>query len=90
MSDKITILEQGAWIDNCDFAFQCPKTWESLLKTDDPSIRVCLTCNTPVFLCLTENEFRENRLRQRCVAVNSTRVSAILLGVPQQSYANDE
>jgi len=40
-------------IENCapTFKFQCPKQWESLTVTGDPTVRHCGACDKDVYYC---------------------------------------
>ena len=58
---------------SCDFSFQCPKMWEGLSSTDNPSIRHCSECDRDVHLALTEEDFRRNVDEGHCVAVRVLR-----------------
>ena len=42
----------------CAFSFQCPKTWERLESTADPTVRHFTTCDRDVQLAQTEADFR--------------------------------
>ncbi|MBS1796495.1 MAG: hypothetical protein JSS81_21775 [Acidobacteria bacterium] len=54
---------------NCfEYAFRCPRTWESFAPTDDPKIRFCDECRQNVHLCETPEELRANVERLFCVA----------------------
>ncbi len=53
----------------CAFSFQCPKTWDRLTPTPDPTIRHCTTCDRDVQLAQTEADFRRYHEQGGCVAV---------------------
>src|SRR5262245_25055524 len=41
-------------VSNCrfsDWRFVCPKSWDQLSPTDEPDIRICHECKSPVFFC---------------------------------------
>lgn len=56
---------------NCEnaFDFVCPRQWESLGKTEDPSVRFCGVCSENVYLCDTPLEFVTQGNLGRCVAI---------------------
>ena len=58
-------------IENCDerFAFQCPKKWESLKGTEDPTVRHCDACWKDVYFCHTMREAYDHAQKGDCVAV---------------------
>lgn len=51
------------------FAFECPKTWGALEKTNVDSVRHCSSCDRNVYLSVTVDGFNSNVLKGRCVAV---------------------
>ncbi|MDR4485429.1 MAG: hypothetical protein R3B95_19900 [Nitrospirales bacterium] len=53
----------------CTFSFQCPKKWDQLESTSDPTVRHCSVCNQKVHLALTEEDFRRYSDQGMCVAV---------------------
>jgi uncharacterized protein (TIGR02996 family) len=53
------------------WAFRCPKTWDSLAPTDEPDIRICHDCKSPVFFCHTIGEARLFASSGQCVALSS-------------------
>lgn len=55
-------------IENCYFAFQCPKKWEELRKTKDTKIRYCDTCAEQVYFCDSILELEDAIQNGRCVA----------------------
>lgn len=61
-------------IENCDkrFAFQCPKQWENLAGTDDPTVRHCDACKKKVYYCRSIREAYDRAQRGECVAVDSS------------------
>jgi hypothetical protein len=60
---------QDVW--NCPdiFAYRCPLEWSSFDKTADDRIRQCRTCEKPVHLCLTPEDFVSHGMAGECVAV---------------------
>jgi hypothetical protein len=68
----------------CAFSFQCPKTWERLESTADPTVRHCSTCDREVHLALTEADFRRYHEQGACVAVPV--VSSDKIGPSTESY----
>ncbi|MEJ7603945.1 MAG: FHA domain-containing protein [Kofleriaceae bacterium] len=59
-----------AAIEKCDprFANQCPRTWESLVSTDDPAVRHCEMCHRPVHFCVDLAAVRRRGRSGDCVA----------------------
>ncbi len=58
-------------IENCEtaFRFQCPKQWENLKITGDPSVRHCDACDRKVHYCHTLPEAQSHARQGHCVAV---------------------
>lgn len=56
-------------LSNCHFAFPCTKTWADLQKTDSDKVRFCETCEHCVHLCSTNEELREAKRQNLCVAI---------------------
>ena len=61
-------------IENCDerFAFQCPKQWEKLRGTEDPTVRHCDGCQKKVYYCRTMRDAYKHARQGDCVAVDSS------------------
>jgi hypothetical protein len=55
-----------------EFAFRCPKTWDSLARTKRPEIRHCSECDKDVHYSLTVVEARAHAAQGRCVALDIT------------------
>lgn len=51
------------------FAFECPRTWESLEPTADSSARHCETCAKLVYLCRSRDEAEERARRGECITL---------------------
>ncbi len=71
----------------CTFSFQCPKTWDQLCETDNPTMRYCLHCNRDVLLVQTEADFSHYREQGGCIAVpvvpsDKTSPAEITFGTP--------
>jgi uncharacterized protein (TIGR02996 family) len=64
-------------IENCApaFKFQCPKQWESLTVTGDPTVRHCGACDKDVHYCHTLPDAQQHARQGHCVAIQ--------LGVPR-------
>jgi len=58
-------------IENCEpaFRFQCPKQWENLEITRDPTIRHCNACEKKVYYCRTLPDAQNHARQGHCVAV---------------------
>lgn len=54
------------------FAFECPRTWEALAPTGDPSVRRCDGCEQLVYLCRTRDEAEERARRGECITVTAS------------------
>lgn len=55
-------------IQECDFAFKCPKQWDDLRGGDDPDKRYCETCERDVHFVSSRIEFEVALKLGRCVA----------------------
>lgn len=60
-------------IKGCDpeFEFQCPKKWESLQVTEDPSVRFCETCQKNVYYVTNANGSAQRYRPGMCVAIST-------------------
>lgn len=57
-------------IGHCElFRFQCPQSWETMQRTDDPDIRFCEKCREHVHFCHSEEELRRHGGLGRCAAI---------------------
>ena len=58
-------------VENCNaaFRFQCPKQWENLKVTGEPTVRHCDACDRPVHYCHTLPEAQHHARAGHCVAV---------------------
>ena len=56
-------------IRNCEFRFQCPKTWDALTRTEKPTVRFCDQCQRTVHYCRTKTQLHEAIVKNQCVAV---------------------
>ena len=54
---------------NCQFAYRCPMTWQSLLTTERSELRYCPECDRGVYLCRTDNDLLMAVKKNRCVAI---------------------
>jgi uncharacterized protein (TIGR02996 family) len=59
-------------LENCelDWDFVCPKKWEQLTPTDDPSARHCSACRKTVHYCGSIAEAKEKAWAGECVVVD--------------------
>ena len=66
-------------IEQCDdrFAFQCPKRWSELTKTDRANVRFCNTCSDHVYFCTNADEIAEHKHQRHCVAIESNLLAEI-------------
>ncbi len=60
---------QSVSIENCHFAFKCPRTWDHLEVTAAADQRHCSSCQQTVFLCLDEAALTGHVEAGHCVAV---------------------
>lgn len=56
---------------NCSFKFQCPKSWDSLKRTDQINVRYCDHCKENVYFCDSSRELREAIEKNYCVAITT-------------------
>ncbi len=56
-------------IRNCEFRYQCPKDWDSLIPTTVASQRHCPECQKTVYFCRTASELMREIKANHCVAV---------------------
>lgn len=54
------------------FAYECPRTWESLSPTDDGGARHCSTCARLVYLCRSREEAEERARRGECITISAS------------------
>src|SRR5262249_36107296 len=68
--DWVAIFDRPR-VENCDelFAFKCPKRWEKLKGTDDPTVRHCDSCRKKVYYCHTIREAYDHAQKGDGVAV---------------------
>ena len=55
-------------IEHCEFSYRCPKTWDSLYRTNIESIRYCDQCKRNVYLSKSIEEANTDAAKGRCVA----------------------
>lgn len=53
------------------FAYECPRTWDTLDPTNDPSARHCGTCAKLVHLCRSRDEAEVRARRGECITLSS-------------------
>lgn len=44
------------------FAYECPKNWQDLETTSDPTVRSCQTCQHNVYYCTDKQEAEQHAL----------------------------
>ena len=69
--DNKTRYENPINIRNCNFAFRCTQTWNSLKKTEHKRIRYCSDCNRGVHFCKTDQELTKAIHKNWCVAIDT-------------------
>ncbi len=57
-------------IRNCQFKFQCQRTWEQLEPTKNKDERYCGACSQTVYLCRTPAALIAAIRKNLCVAVD--------------------
>ena len=68
------LVFDAARLANCrgsGWRFICPLTWDQLSPTDEPDIRICHTCKSPVFYCHSVEEANQFASSGQCVAISS-------------------
>lgn len=58
-----------AEIRNCQFRFQCPKTWDALQITEKLTVRFCESCQRTVHYCVNKTQLYDAIVKNQCVAV---------------------
>lgn len=53
------------------FAYECPRTWESLAPTKDAGARHCETCSRLVYLCRSPDEAEARARRGECITISA-------------------
>ena len=61
----------GATARSVRFAYECPRTWETLSPTDDPAARHCATCAKLVHLCHSREEAEDRARRGDCITLST-------------------
>jgi predicted RNase H-like nuclease len=56
-------------IEQCEFSFRCPKTWDLLYETNIDCIRFCDECNRNVYLSRTVADANSHTAQGHCVAI---------------------
>lgn len=59
----------SAEIRNCEFRFQCPKTWDALKPTEKRRVRFCESCQRTEHDCTTQTQLYDAIVKNQCVAV---------------------
>lgn len=62
-------MKSTAGIRNCQFAFRCTSTWDSLQRSEKEGIRYCTDCEKDVHFCRTAQELSDAVRLDRCVAI---------------------
>jgi hypothetical protein len=57
-------------VSNCKpvFKFRCPKKWDDLQRTADPTVRFCQECRENVYLTRNDTETLQRARAGQCVA----------------------
>jgi hypothetical protein len=71
-------------IEQCDarFAFECPRHWSELTKTDRENVRLCHVCSEEVYLYTNSNELSENKHKRHCVAITFNLLETVIHAMP--------
>ena len=78
-------------IANCkgEFAFQCPKSWSKLKKTENADIRFCKVCSRNVYFCNSWEDIHHNASRGNCIAIPPEENNGlVIMGEPIPDYSN--
>jgi hypothetical protein len=59
------------------FAYECPRTWDSLSPTGNEGARHCSTCERLVYLCRSRDEAEERAHRGECITIPGATWSAV-------------
>lgn len=62
--------------------FQCDKHWNQLIPTEDPKQAFCDECKQTVYLCVSLDDFEDQRYQGHCVAIPLSRPCKIHPSVP--------
>jgi len=75
---------------NCQFSFQCFKSWHELASTSDSSVRFCDECKSNVQLCLNQQDFDAAIEKGLCVAApqedDGRDEVSLTVGIPKSPY----
>lgn len=73
------VVRPVPWVLNCGeaaeepppvrFAFECPRSWETLTPTDAQNERHCSQCERRVYLCRDRAEAERRAMAGQCIAV---------------------
>jgi hypothetical protein len=63
------MTENKIKIEQCTFAYQCPKSWDQLFRTNVDSVRFCDQCEKNVYLSNSSTEALEHASKGECVAI---------------------
>jgi hypothetical protein len=71
------------------FSFVCPKKWDQLKETDDPSVRHCGWCKESVTMFETHQEAQAAGPGLHCVAIAEVRIMGSRRRRPEPKQAGD-
>jgi hypothetical protein len=63
-------MSGNGFILECDFQFRCPKEWDSLTQSPDPTVRFCSVCQQNVHFVTTRKQFEVHRRLNHCIAAS--------------------
>jgi uncharacterized protein (TIGR02996 family) len=70
-----------AKVDSCvEFAYRCPRRWDTLLPTDNAGVRHCPACQRDVHYCRSARDAQRLANAGECVAIDS-RLARLPLGL---------
>lgn len=75
-------------LENCSFAFRCPKEWDALERDlFDAEIRFCHHCRQQVFRCQSDAALNTHTAAGHCIAIQRPdELSAIMVGLAETPY----
>jgi hypothetical protein len=74
----------------CEMEVDCPKQWDELTPTEDPLIRDCTDCGSPVHFIDDQSQLDKAALHGRCVAFVNKLSEQISPEVSQQLITMQE
>jgi hypothetical protein len=75
-------------VRKCSLYFRpsCPRSWDALTPTADPTVRSCSACDKPVYFCATDEETMAHARRGDCIAreePDASELPRMVIGRPE-------